>query len=61
MLDTGGRAHHTVLSYALNADNMRDFAEMLGIEFVHITADTKVTEFKKELLWNDVAYKIGIK
>lgn len=40
---------------------MRDFAEMLGIEFVHITADTKVTEFKKELLWNDVAYKIGIK
>ena len=56
-----GGAHHTVLSYALNADNMRDFAEMLGIEFVHITADTKVTEFKKELLWNDVAYKIGIK
>lgn len=56
-----GGAHHTVLSYALNAENMRDFAEMLGIEFVHINADTKVTEFKKELLWNDVAYKIGIK
>ena len=56
-----GGAHHTVLSYALNADNMRDFAEMLGIEFVHITADTKVSEFKKELLWNDVAYKIGMK
>ena len=56
-----GGAHHTVLSYALNADNMRDFAEMLGIEFVHINADTKVTDFKKELLWNDVAYKIGIK
>ncbi|MEG1886503.1 MAG: L-arabinose isomerase [Oscillospiraceae bacterium] len=53
-----GGAHHTVMSYALNADNMRDFAEMLDIEFVHIGKSTEINEFKKELLYNDIAYKL---
>lgn len=53
-----GGAHHTVMSYALNADNMRDFAEMLGIEFIHIGEHTNINELKKELLWNEVAFKL---
>ncbi len=55
-----GGAHHSVLSYSLTADNMRDFAEIMGIEFIHINADTEINEFRKELFYNDVAYKLGI-
>ncbi len=55
-----GGAHHSVLSYALDADIMRDFAEMLGIEFIHIGNETKIDDFKKELFYNDVAYKLGM-
>jgi len=55
-----GGAHHSVMSYALTAEHMRDFAEMLGIEFVHINKDTTVNELKKELMWNEVAFKVGV-
>ena len=55
-----GGAHHSVLSYSLTADNMRDFAEIMGIEFVHINESTEINEFRKELFYNDVAYKLGM-
>ncbi len=55
-----GGAHHSVLSYSLTADNMRDFAEIVGIEFVHINENTEINEFRKELFYNDVAYKLGM-
>ena len=55
-----GGAHHSVLSYTLTADHMRDFAEIMGIEFVHINKDTNINEFRKELFYNDVAYKLGM-
>lgn len=54
-----GGAHHTVMSYALTAEHMRDFAEMAGIEFLHINKDTDIVEFKKELLWNDMVWKFN--
>ena len=55
-----GGAHHSVLSYTLTAEHMRDFAEIMGIEFVHINKDTEINEFRKELFYNDVAYKLGV-
>ncbi|MCD7723736.1 MAG: L-arabinose isomerase [Clostridiales bacterium] len=55
-----GGAHHSVLSYSLNAEIMRNFAEIMGIEFIHIGKDTEIEQFKKELFYNDVAYKLGI-
>lgn len=55
-----GGAHHSVLSYSLTADNMRDFAEIMGIEFVHINENTEINTFRKELFYNDVAYKLGM-
>ena len=55
-----GGAHHSVLSYSLTADNMWDFAEIMGIEFVHINESTEINEFRKELFYNDVAYKLGM-
>ena len=55
-----GGAHHTVMSYALTADHMRDFAEMVGIEFIHINEDTDIVELKKELMYNHIAWKLNI-
>ncbi len=55
-----GGAHHTSFSMALNTEYMEDFAEMLGLEFVIIDAETKIREFKKELRFNDVYYNLKI-
>lgn len=51
-----GGAHHTGFSYALTAEHMEDFTEIAGIEFLLINRDTRLSEFKKELRWNDVYY-----
>ncbi|MCI9364229.1 MAG: L-arabinose isomerase [Oscillospiraceae bacterium] len=53
-----GGAHHTVLSTALTAQIMKDWAEMMQIECVHITKDTRLEDFQKELFYNDIAWKL---
>ena len=55
---TAGGAHHTVLSYDVSAEQMKDFARMMDIEFVHITKDTTVDALEKELFFNDLAWKL---
>jgi L-arabinose isomerase len=35
---------------------LEDFAAIAGIETVIIDADTKLRQFKQELVWNEVAY-----
>ena len=52
-----GGAHHTVLSYAVTAEQMEDWAEIMGIEFVHITKDTTISALK-QLLVSDLAWKL---
>ncbi len=52
-----GGAHHTAFSQAVDAQYLEDFAEMAGIEFIHIGKNTTVSEIKKELRWNSVYYK----
>ena len=52
----GGGAHHTGFSMALTAEHITDFAEMAGVELVVIDQDTKLREFKKELMWNKAVY-----
>ena len=51
-----GGAHHTGLSRALTAAHLEDFCEIAGIECLVINADTKTTNFAKELRWNDMYY-----
>ncbi len=53
-----GGAHHTCLSNALTVENLRDFAEIAGIEFVVIDENTNIEQFKKELIYNDIYYKL---
>lgn len=55
---TAGGAHHTVLSYDVTAEQMKDWARMMDIEFVHITKDTTVDALEKELFLNDLAWKM---
>ena len=55
---TAGGAHHTVLSYDVSAEQMKDFANMLGIEFVHITKDTTVESLEEKLMIADLVWKL---
>lgn len=55
---TAGGAHHTVLSYDVTAQQMKDWARMMDIECVHITKDTTVESLEKELFLNDLAWKL---
>ena len=54
-----GGAHHTGFSYAVNAEHMRDFAEMAGLEYLLIDNDTHLNEFKDQLRWNDLYYQLN--
>ncbi|MBA4055215.1 MAG: L-arabinose isomerase [Marivirga sp.] len=52
-----GGAHHTCYSQNLTSEHLEDFAEMAGIEYVHIGKETDLYHFKNMLRWNDVYYK----
>ena len=54
-----GGAHHTGFSMAVTAEHMEDFAEMADIEHVRIGAETQISEFKKELRWNEMYYMLA--
>jgi len=52
-----GGAHHTAFSYDLTAEQMGDWAAVMGIEAVYIDKDTTIRQFKNELLWNSLVYR----
>jgi L-arabinose isomerase len=51
-----GGAHHTGFSLSLTAEHMADFADIAGIEFLRIDANTTLHDFKNELRWNDLYF-----
>jgi L-arabinose isomerase len=51
-----GGAHHTCFSQALTSEYLEDFAEMCRIEFLLISDSTNISEFKKELKWNEAYF-----
>jgi L-arabinose isomerase len=53
-----GGAHHTGFSMAIDSEYMEDFAEMMGVEFVHINESCTISELKKELRWNEISYNL---
>ena len=54
-----GGAHHTGFSQVVTSEQLQDFAEMAGMEFLLINDKTDLIEFKKELRWNDLYYKLN--
>ena len=55
---TAGGAHHTTLSYDVDAEMLGDWARIMDIEFVHIDKDTTVEGLEKELMINDLVWKL---
>ena len=45
-------------SYDVTAAQMRDWARMMGIEFVHITKGTTVEGLEHDLFLSDLAWKL---
>ena len=54
-----GGPHHTVFTAALGVEAIADFAEIAGIELVVIDEGTRVSDFKKELRWNQAYYHLA--
>lgn len=53
-----GGAHHTVLTFDASAQMLEDWAEMMDIEFVHLSAETTSEALAKELRVNDLLWKL---
>ncbi|GET22734.1 L-arabinose isomerase [Prolixibacter denitrificans] len=53
-----GGTHHSVFTLALTPEFVEDFAELADVEYILIDKDTKVSELKKELRWNEVYYML---
>lgn len=52
-----GGAHHTCYSQNLSAEQLEDFAEIAGLEYVLIDEKTNIHDFKNMLRWNESYYK----
>lgn len=53
-----GGTHHSSFSYDITPEYWEDYAEIAGIEYLHINENTTTEEFKKELRMNEVYYLI---
>ena len=51
-----GGAHHTVFSYKVTPEQLKDWAELVGIECVLINNETNKLTFKNEFHWNYVIF-----
>ena len=54
-----GGAHHSAYTQGITTDQIRDFAEIAGVELVLIDADTTIPKFKQELRHNEVYYHLN--
>ncbi len=51
-----GGPHHTVLSQAVSSEQIEDFAEIFGIECLKIDGQSRVSDIKNQLRWNEAYY-----
>jgi L-arabinose isomerase len=56
---TAGGPHHTVLSTALTAEHLWDFAEITRTELAVIDAATSVRRFVQELRWTAAYHRLA--
>lgn len=54
-----GGTHHSCFSYSVTPEYWEDYAEIAGIEMVHIDKDTTLENFKRELRYNEVYYLLN--
>ncbi|CAM3301281.1 L-arabinose isomerase [Kibdelosporangium persicum] len=56
---TAGGPHHTVLTQAVGADVLRDFAHMLHTELLVIDRTTTPADFGDRIRWNQAYYRLA--
>lgn len=54
-----GGSHHTSFSLDLTPEHLEDFAGIAGVELLLIDNATRLSEFKKEIRWNDIYYHLA--
>ena len=54
-----GGTHHSCFSYDLTKEYWEDYAEIAGIEMLHIDEHTNLSDFKKEMRMNEVYYMLN--
>ena len=54
-----GGPHHTVFSRALSSEALVDLAEIAGLELLLIDERTHMSDFKKELRWNQAYFHLA--
>jgi L-arabinose isomerase len=56
---TAGGPHHTVLTQAVGAETLQDFAHMLRTELLLIDKDTTTAGFGDRIRWNQAYYRLA--
>jgi L-arabinose isomerase len=56
---TAGGPHHTVLSTAVDTEQLTTFAELLGIELLVIDEETNRRDFADRIRWNQAYYRLA--
>ncbi|MCC8117777.1 MAG: L-arabinose isomerase [Bacteroidales bacterium] len=54
-----GGTHHSCFSYAITPEFWMDYAEMAGIEMLHIDKNTTMEGFQREMRYNEVYYMLN--
>ncbi len=54
-----GGTHHSCFSYSITPEYWMDYAEMAGIEMLHIDKDTTMEGFQREMRYNEVYYMLN--
>ena len=54
-----GGTHHSAFSYDITPEYWEDYAEIAGIEMLHINDKTTISDFKKEIRMNEVYYMLN--
>jgi L-arabinose isomerase len=57
-IEAGG-GHHSAFCQAVTSDEWEKFGEMVGLEVIRLDADLDLRTLKRELRWNDIAFKLG--
>ncbi|MDQ2584128.1 L-arabinose isomerase [Saccharothrix yanglingensis] len=56
---TAGGPHHTVMTQAVDAGTLRDFAQMVNTELVVIDRETTTASFGDRLRWNQAYFRLA--
>ncbi|MEO3819843.1 L-arabinose isomerase [Plantactinospora sp. B24E8] len=56
---TAGGPHHTVLTQAVGAEPLRDFADMLHTELLLIDEHTTAVDFRDRMRWNQAYHRLA--